>query len=100
MELSVSPDDSIPKESLKKESQDLKQNLQTLLQRQAKFLESSREVKVRVSVRNENGRLRDIDFALFVCSSIHLFVCPFILLSRSFSSYPLEQIRWNFTYVF
>ena len=46
MELGVNSDETLPKEPIKKDSQDPKQNLQTLLQRQAKFLESCREVKV------------------------------------------------------
>ena len=48
MELGVTSDEPLPKEPIKKDSQDPKQNLQTLLQRQAKFLESCREVKVSV----------------------------------------------------
>ena len=50
MELGVTSDEALPKESPKKDSQDPKQNLFTLLQRQAKFLESCREVKVNISV--------------------------------------------------
>jgi hypothetical protein len=47
MELSgVSPDGSGVKEAPKKDGQDPKHNLQTLLQRQAKFLENCREVRV------------------------------------------------------
>jgi hypothetical protein len=47
MELSgVTSDDNCSKEPPKKETQDPKQNINTLLQRQAKFLESCREVKV------------------------------------------------------
>lgn len=46
MELGVNSDEPLPKEPMKKDTQDPKQNLQTLLQRQAKFLESCREVKV------------------------------------------------------
>jgi len=46
MELGVASDEGTQKESPKKEAQDPKQNLQTLLQRQAKFLENCREVKV------------------------------------------------------
>ncbi|XP_033731699.1 transformation/transcription domain-associated protein-like [Pecten maximus] len=50
MELSgVSSDESIPKEPPKKENLDPRQNINTLLQRQAKFLESCREVKTVVS---------------------------------------------------
>lgn len=48
MELSgVTSDDNGSKEPPKKESQDQKQTITTLLQRQAKFLESCREVKVK-----------------------------------------------------
>ncbi|XP_053373271.1 transformation/transcription domain-associated protein-like isoform X1 [Mercenaria mercenaria] len=45
IELGVASDETTQKESPKKEIQDPKQNLQTLLQRQAKFLENCREVK-------------------------------------------------------
>ncbi|KAJ8314001.1 hypothetical protein KUTeg_008562 [Tegillarca granosa] len=46
MELSgVSSDENIPKEPPKKDSQEPKQNLSTLLQRQAKFLDGCREVR-------------------------------------------------------
>ncbi|XP_076072619.1 transformation/transcription domain-associated protein-like isoform X5 [Mytilus galloprovincialis] len=46
MELSgVTSDDNCSKEPPKKETHDQKQNINTLLQRQAKFLESCREVK-------------------------------------------------------
>lgn len=50
MELSgVTSDDNGSKEPPKKETQDQKQTITTLLQRQAKFLESCREVKVNMS---------------------------------------------------
>ncbi|XP_053397984.1 uncharacterized protein LOC128556548 [Mercenaria mercenaria] len=45
LELGVAADEATQKESPKKEIQDPKPNLQTLLQRQAKFLENCREVK-------------------------------------------------------
>ncbi|XP_060086157.1 transformation/transcription domain-associated protein-like [Ylistrum balloti] len=57
MELSgVSSDENIPKEPPKKENQDPRQNINTLLQRQAKFLESCREVKT-VSYLNSLSQL-------------------------------------------
>ncbi|XP_033761645.1 transformation/transcription domain-associated protein-like [Pecten maximus] len=57
MELSgVSSDESIPKEPPKKENLDPRQNINTLLQRQAKFLESCREVKT-VSYLNALSQL-------------------------------------------
>ncbi|XP_033762056.1 transformation/transcription domain-associated protein-like [Pecten maximus] len=57
MELSgVSSDKSIPKEPPKKENLDPRQNINTLLQRQAKFLESCREVKT-VSYLNALSQL-------------------------------------------
>ena len=43
---SVSPDEGLSKDVPKKETEDPKQTLQTLLQRQAKFLENCREIKV------------------------------------------------------
>ena len=48
MELATdSPEENaIPKEVVKREVSDPKQNLQLLLQRQAKFLENCRDVKV------------------------------------------------------
>ncbi|XP_041366452.1 transformation/transcription domain-associated protein-like [Gigantopelta aegis] len=42
---SVSPDEGLSKDVPKKEMEDPKQTLQTLLQRQAKFLENCREIK-------------------------------------------------------
>ena len=51
MELnSVSTDDHTRKGPPKKEFTDPKQNINTLLQRQAKFLETCRDVKVRCSL--------------------------------------------------
>ncbi len=47
-----SPEDGSGKDNTKKELQDPKQNLQLLLQRQAKFLESCREVKVSNTFEN------------------------------------------------
>ncbi|KAL3832377.1 hypothetical protein ACJMK2_024027 [Sinanodonta woodiana] len=52
----VSPEGTLPKESPKRDCQDPKQNLQTLLQRQAKFLENCREIKT-VSYLNALSQL-------------------------------------------
>lgn len=59
MELSgVTSDDNCSKEPPKKETHDQKQNINTLLQRQAKFLESCREVKVNMSTLYYRDRQR------------------------------------------
>ena len=48
IELAGTAEETMSKEPRKKETHDRKQNLQVMLQRQAKFLETCREVKVSI----------------------------------------------------
>ena len=52
IELAGATEESLSKEPRKKETHDRKQNLKVMLQRQAKFLETCREVKVSVIERS------------------------------------------------